>query len=851
MRIDVSRTGTVRRPLAGAVALVLAALSVAAAAAAPASAQDSRGDNYWLMFPGNLGAGKLKLFIAGDTPTSGIVEIPGLEFTQRFTVTPGSVTSVDLPPAAQQQSSDTVKDLGIHVTAAAEVTVYGLNRKFARTDAFLGVPVDALGTGYINLGYQGFNNQLGIVASQAATTVTITPTATTPGHPAGTPYSVSLEQGQTYLLRDRNAAPSDLSGSIISSDKPIAVFGGHRCASVPAGNFGCNHMVEQLTPTSRWGRSFLSMPLATRSNGDTFRILASADTTTVKVNGSAVGMLNRGQLHEQVIDAPARITADKPVLVMQYSNSESFDGDLDFKGDPFQMMVPPVEQYLSSYTVSTPPEPFPRNFINVIAPSAAVGSVEIDGIPVPASDFMPIGDSGFSGAQVPVMLGAHTVTSPQPIGVHSYGFGFFDSYGYPGGLSLSEVARVERIDLTPETGTTTVGTEHCLEARVTDQNGNPLRDIRVDFTVSGANPNSGSALTGADGVATFCYAGSNAGVDQIGAAVGSLADTAAETWTSQAQPPPPPAPPPPPPPSPPSTTLDTTPPDTPITSGPPASGKSNTATFTFESTEPGSTFECSLDGGPFGACSSPYTTGQLAVGRHVLEVRAIDAAGNVDPTPSVYVFEVAPATLADLPDPQLGVSVNVQGISGTVLVGIPAGAASTARGGGKANASQKGIEFVPLSQARQIPVGSFLDTSSGRVRLQSARNLAGVRQTGDFHGSIFQVKQSRKRRTKGLTHLVLKGASFRRCATGARGKGATAAANKATIRRLQGDANGRFRTRGRYSSATVRGTVWETADRCDGTLTKVRRGRVLVRDLRRKRNILLTAGKSYLARAPR
>ena len=253
------------------------------------------------------------------------------------------------------------------------------------------------------------------------------------------------------------------------------------------------------------------------------------------------------------------------------------------------------------------------------------------------------------------------------------------------------------------------------------------------------------------------------------------------------------------------------------------------------------------------ACSSPFTTGQLAVGRHTLSVRAIDAAGNVDPTPSVYVFEIEATTVAELPPPQQGVDVNVQELSGQVFVGIPAGAASTAGAGASAKASQKGIDFVPLTQARQIPVGSFLDTRKGTVRLQSARNLAGLRQTGDFLGSIFQVKQSRKRRAKGLTDLVLKGSSFRRCTSGARGKGATAtaAANRRTIRRLRGNARGRFRTRGRYSSATVRGTIWDVSDRCDGTLTKVQRGRVVVRDLRRKRNILLTAGKSYLAKAPR
>ena len=61
---------------------------------------------------------------------------------------------------------------------------------------------------------------------------------------------------------------------------------------------------------------------------------------------------------------------------------------------------------------------------------------------------------------------------------------------------------------------------------------------------------------------------------------------------------------------------------------------------------------------------------------------------------------------------------------------------------------------------------------------------------------------------------------------------------------------GVFAPRGRYSAATVRGTIWDTIDRCDGTLTKVKRGVVVVRDNRKRRNITVRAGKSYLARAP-
>jgi len=205
-----------------------------------------------------------------------------------------------------------------------------------------------------------------------------------------------------------------------------------------------------------------------------------------------------------------------------------------------------------------------------------------------------------------------------------------------------------------------------------------------------------------------------------------------------------------------------------------------------------------------------------------------------------------PKTLADLPVPDLGVEANIEPVAGTVLIGIPTAAASV---GGAARASQKGIKFVPLKEAQQVPIGSFLDTRKGTVRLQNATAAANKTQQGTFTRGLFQVLQSRKKRAKGLTDLVLKGANFNSCKP-KRGKRAQAALSRKALRRLSGNARGRYRTRGRYGAATVRGTKWTVTDRCDGTLTKVTRGKVAVRDFRRKKTILVKAGKSYLARAP-
>jgi thrombospondin type 3 repeat protein len=225
-----------------------------------------------------------------------------------------------------------------------------------------------------------------------------------------------------------------------------------------------------------------------------------------------------------------------------------------------------------------------------------------------------------------------------------------------------------------------------------------------------------------------------------------------------------------------------------------------------------------------------------------------DALGDAcDLTPNPPPGSTLPLTLADLPAPVLGRLTNVEPVSGTVLVALPAATA----GAGNARASQKGLTFVPLVEARQIPVGSFLDTRKGTVRLQSASNAAGKRQNGDFSAGLFQTLQSRKRSLRGLTDVVLKG-KFNSCVKPRRGgKRAKAALSKRALRRLRGNAKGRFRTRGRFSAATVRGTKWTVTDRCDNTLTKVSRGRVAVRDFRRKKTILVRAGKSYVARARR
>jgi CSLREA domain-containing protein len=92
------------------------------------------------------------------------------------------------------------------------------------------------------------------------------------------------------------------------------------------------------------------------------------------------------------------------------------------------------------------------------------------------------------------------------------------------------------------------------------------------------------------------------------------------------------------------TVVSIDPPDTTIASGPPATTTSTDASFTFTSDQPGVSYECSLDGAAFADCETPHEIADLTVAAHELQVRAVDPAGKVDPTPAVYAWTVEAPT---------------------------------------------------------------------------------------------------------------------------------------------------------------------------------------------------------------
>ncbi len=192
--------------------------------------------------------------------------------------------------------------------------------------------------------------------------------------------------------------------------------------------------------------------------------------------------------------------------------------------------------------------------------------------------------------------------------------------------------------------------------------------------------------------------------------------------------------------------------------------------------------------------------------------------------PCTVSIDSAKSVNADFlpPPPTPGSTANLALASGTVLFKEPSSE-----------------DTVHLKGAAQVPIGTEVDTTDGVAKVTVARSV--TLDTSEFYDGTFTVLQPSP---KALGELRLKGGDFLDCVSSFR-----ALAKKRPLRRLWGSGKGHFRTRGRYSSATVRGTKWLTEDLCGATRITVVQGTVLVHDFVRNVDVSVPAGHSYRANA--
>jgi hypothetical protein len=354
-------------------------------------------------------------------------------------------------------------------------------------DASMLLPTHALGSSYRVLAWKPANPTkllgapfpgipdrayLTVVGVSAGTTVKVTPTwkiregTTLPFTPAGSTLEVKLGPFDVLNLETDDATPaeastaagSELSGSTVTSDQPVAVFFGNERGTATGGpdapkppgwdgDTCCtDHLEEQIPPTSALGTRFAIARSPVRSTGghvepDVIRVVA-AGATTIKTSlpgASKQFSLQPGEWRDLWTTTDMTLEASAPVLVGQVLVSQGLIAGTK-KGDPSLTLLPSVEQFLPEQAIPMPAS-WDEQYLAIVHPAGA--SVKIDGKAPSGCESKEIGvldGKSYSALRCPIVPDLRRVTSDQPISVVAYGYGATGSYALLGAARMKKQA---------------------------------------------------------------------------------------------------------------------------------------------------------------------------------------------------------------------------------------------------------------------------------------------------------------------------------------------------------------------------------------------------------------------------
>ena len=387
---------------------------------------------------------------------------------------PGSIPlmpNVDCPvPAAigtDAQISGTGYGHAFHITTDLPVVAYQMlpfgGGRAAATGASLLLPTSAWSMNYVAVEaydtvgppIDSAGPSMNVVAMEDVTTITMRPkSAVTAGGglvagAANQPYSFILAKGQYAQFTEE--AP--LSGSPVTSDKPIGVFGGNQIMSIDR----CcgDHGEQMLAPSRALGSEYVMAPHGDRKPGSdprVFRIYGSVDGTSLTYDPPNLGpsVIGLGGMIELRSDTPFVVKSqdsDLPISVFTYMTGAGEQGEGGWGDADFVRLVPP-QQYLSHYVFFTDVT-YPFTVLTVVRTkqNGAFADVSLDCLSGPVTGWQPVGDYEIAyvklvdhwNSQDGCNNGVHTMASPNPFGVWVWGWGSEDtmtgwvSYGYPAG----------------------------------------------------------------------------------------------------------------------------------------------------------------------------------------------------------------------------------------------------------------------------------------------------------------------------------------------------------------------------------------------------------------------------------
>ena len=448
---------------------------------------DHRGTEFRLAFLHTNGDGDFPtyyLVVSCEKPTTGTLtyEATGESFFISVPVANQAVRiHLDtflllLPDPNDRTTPQEISKQSLKVEFDDEVTLYAINTLRWSSDAFLGLPTDALGREHTIMSYPNtaepgptgvifetsdFPSQFAIIANENNTTIEVQPTVPVNGRGNTNQFQVRLNAGEIFFGQAHDfgrvrRAGRDLTGTRIVADKPIVVYGSHQRANIPWNDaVGRDHLVEQMPSTDRWGYHAMVTPHfqleKTVPDQNFFRVIAAEPGTTLTIDSGTSQLLPAGRPVEISLNRAMLLTADKPISVAQFQHStvdvEFISMVNDTVGDPFMMLVPAREQFDSNYSFeSWNTKDFLFHFANIVIPTERISSLRLDGGPLvtyggdPKNSptiqptFVPIPKTSYSYAQIRLKAGKHNISARVPFGLYIYGYGPYNSYGTPGGM---------------------------------------------------------------------------------------------------------------------------------------------------------------------------------------------------------------------------------------------------------------------------------------------------------------------------------------------------------------------------------------------------------------------------------
>lgn len=401
----------------------------------------TRGKRFWAAYMQNgFGAQNLRVHVAAGASTTGTISIPLMGWSTGFSVPANGTVTVELPTSAECMGSETVLGRGVLIESVDSVNVFISSFQNYTHESTQVLPEPSLGIAYRVDAYRGlpnFNNlhksELLVLATADGTQVRITPSVNTAGgRPAGVPFVVDLDAGQTYQIQAAQDV-LDLSGTLVEATdasgpcRPFAVFGGSMCGTLPGSCSACDHLVEQCLPLGAWGTRYRTVPVQGVTSFS-YRVMAHLDGTSVSIDGGAPIVLNAGQRHEvNGTSTPVCIEASAPVSVAQLLEGYSCANN----GDPSLTLLSPEERMSTSarWTTQSTAQ-ITSHSVSLVVPATAVNQVLLDGTPVSSALFQPyMACADWWYAKVPVAVGQHHVQCAAGFQAYVFGVGYGESYG--------------------------------------------------------------------------------------------------------------------------------------------------------------------------------------------------------------------------------------------------------------------------------------------------------------------------------------------------------------------------------------------------------------------------------------